>query len=188
MTAAAESTFDEHTLVADAIRNERRAQDVLYDRYAAGIYRLAHRMCNDPDLASDFTQETFIRAFDALPGFRHESTFGTWIHRIALSVILSGLRLRKRRESRRVPLETIDSIGVHDVHSDQRLRERLHAAIDSLPDGYRTVFVLYAIEGFTHPQIAAMLGVSVSTSQGQLFRARARLREMLANIAGEVEC
>lgn len=177
---------DERGLVARAVRNERSAQDALYDKYAGGVYRLAFRMSNDADLASDLTQETFIRAFNSLSGFRHEATLSTWLHRIALSVILGSLRTLKRREARRAPIELADSVGTEDRHADEPLRESLYAAIDALPKGYRTVFIMYEIEGYSHPEIASALGVSVSTSQGQLFRARARLRETLGRFAGEI--
>ncbi len=178
--------FDEKLIVASAIRNERRAQDAIYDKHSQGVYRLAFRMCNDADLASDLTQETFIRAFSALHGFRHDSTLATWIHRIAVTVILTALRTNKRRDGRRAPIELAGSIGLSDHHTDVPLRESLFAAIDALPDGYRTVFIMYEIEGYTHPEIAGALGVSVSTSQGQLFRARAKLRESLSRFAGEI--
>jgi RNA polymerase sigma-70 factor (ECF subfamily) len=188
MTAPASAEFpiaDESLLVSRAIENDRAAQDALYDGHAARVYRLAFRMCNDADLASDLTQETFIRAFAGLRSFRHDAALSSWIHRIALSVILSALRTRKRRDAHRVPLEMAGGVGQMDVHTDIPLRERLHAAIDALPDGYRTVFVMYEIEGYTHPEIARALGVTVSTSQGQLFRARAKLRESLSGLAGE---
>ncbi len=179
------SPFDEKLIVAGAIRNERRAHDAIYDKHSPGVYRLAFRMCNDADMASDLTQETFIRAFNALRGFRHESTLATWIHRIAVTVILSALRASRRRDARRAPIELAGSIGLSDHHTDVPLRESLFAAIDALPNGYRTVFIMYEIEGYTHPEIAGALGVSVSTSQGQLFRARAKLRESLGQFAGE---
>ena len=189
MTAAISpesASFDERRLVAAAVRNDRSAQDTLYDRYAAAVYRLAFRMCGDGDLASDLTQETFIRAFNGLSSFRHDSRLGTWIHRIALSVILSSIRSRKRRDVHRAPIELAESVGEHDKQRDTALRDRLYAAIDALPDGYRTVFIMYEIEGYSHTEIASTLGVTESTSQGQLFRARARLRETLSSLAGEM--
>ena len=183
-----EASLEERILVSAAIRNDRTAQDALYTQHAGDVYRLAFRMCNDEDLASDLTQETFIKAFNSLERFRHDAALRTWIHRIALSVILSALRTRKRRDARRLPLEAAGAVGTSDSHVDQPLRDSLFAAIDSLPDGYRTVFIMYEIEGYTHPEIASALGVSVSTSQGQLFRARGRLRELLGRFAGETRC
>ena len=187
-TISTEASLEERVLVSAAIRNDKAAQETLYARHAADVYSLAFRMCNDGDLASDITQETFIKAFNSLERFRHDAALRTWIHRIALSVILSALRTRKRRDARRMPLEAAGALGTSDSHVDQPLRDSLFAAIDSLPDGYRTVFIMYEIEGYTHPEIASALGVSVSTSQGQLFRARGRLREMLGRFAGEIKC
>ena len=177
---------DDKELVAGVIRNERPAQDALFNRYAAGIYRLAFRMTGDADLSSDITQDTFIRAFRGVRGFRHDSKLQTWIHRIGLSLTLSAIRSRKRKESRTVSIDIATGLSTSDRHTDGPVRDRLYAAIDALPKGYRTVFVLYEIEGFTHVEIAEALGVAVSTSQGQLFRARARLRESLADRAEEV--
>ena len=177
---------DERELVASVIRNERSAQDALFNQHAAGIYRLAFRMTGDPDLSSDITQDTFIRAFRALRDFRHDSRLQTWLHRIALSLTLTALRSRKRHEARTISIDDVGSLGISDSHRDEPMRDRLYKAIDALPQGYRTVFLLYEIEGLTHAEIAERLGVTISTSQGQLFRARARLRESLADLADEV--
>ena len=189
MTAAIpleHASFDQRRLVAAAVRNEREAQDILYDRYVGAVYRLAFRMCGDADIASDLTQETFIRTFNGLPSFRHDSKLGTWIHRIAVSVIVSSIRARKRRDVFRAPIELAESVGQQDVRRDSALRDSLYAAINALPAGYRTVFIMYEIEGYSHTEIADALGVTESTSQGQLFRARAKLREALGSLAGEI--
>jgi RNA polymerase sigma-70 factor, ECF subfamily len=174
-------------LVHAAIRNDRAAQDAIYDMHAPTVYRLAHRMCGDADMASDLTQDTFIRAFDRLSAFRHASSLRTWIHSIAVSVILTALRTQKKDNTRRAPYDAADAVGSTDQHGDAFLRARLYSAIDALPDGYRTVFIMYEIEGYSHAEIAAALGVEETTSQGQLFRARAKLRESLSSIRGDIK-
>ncbi len=174
-------------LVHAAIRKDRSAQDAIYDLHAPTVYRLAHRMCGDADMASDLTQDTFIRAFDRLSGFRSDSTLRTWIHSIAVSVILTALRTQKKDRTRQAPFRAAELVASTDQHGDAFLRARLYSAIDALPDGYRTVFVMYEIEGYSHAEIASMLGVEETTSQGQLFRARAKLRESLSSIRGDIK-
>jgi RNA polymerase sigma-70 factor (ECF subfamily) len=176
--------LDERALVARAAAGEPDAQRALYDAHVDRVYRLAYRMAGDDDQARDFTQDAFIRAFGKLAEFRGESAFGTWLHTITVSVVLNGLRKVKRLQAREVSLEAVESLGVTAPRADPDLRERLHAAIDALPPGYRTVFVMHDVEGFTHEEIGRALGVETGTSKAQLFRARARLRERLAAFAG----
>jgi RNA polymerase sigma-70 factor (ECF subfamily) len=173
----------ERELVIRAASRDAGAQRDLYDRHVDRVYRVAFRLAGDDDAARDITQETFIRAFDRLGEFRHESSLGTWLHTIAVSVALGALRKQSRMDQRHVPLDAVADMGRNDNHADVDLRERLHAAIDALPIGYRTVFVMYEIEGYSHQEIARTLGVAETTSKGQLFRARAKLREALKDFA-----
>ena len=166
-----------------AAARDSAAQRDLYDRHVDRVYRVAFRLAGDDDAARDITQETFIRAFDRLGEFRHEASFGTWLHAIAVSVALGALRKQSRMDRRHVPLEAALDIGRVDNNADVDLREQLHAAIDALPVGYRTVFVMYEIEGYSHQEIARTLGVAETTSKGQLFRARTKLRESLKHFA-----
>ena len=160
------------------------AQRALYDAHVDRIYRLTFRLAGDEDLARDFTQEAFIRAFQRLGEFRGESAFGTWLHAIAVSVSLNGLRKVKRLRTRETSLDHAESIGTETRRADPDLRDRLQRSIDALPEGYRTVFVLHDVEGYTHEEIGQMLGIQSGTSKAQLFRARGRLREALADFAG----
>ena len=177
----------ERDLVGRAATGDPGAQRALYDRHVERVYRLAHRMTGDDDLAADITQDTFIRAFERMGEFRQESAFGTWLHRIAVTTALVAIRTRKRRDRRFGPLDEASAIGGPDAHGEVLLRDRLHAAIDGLADGYRTVFVMYELEGYSHQEIADTLGVAVATSKGQLFRAKQRLREALRSVAAEVK-
>jgi RNA polymerase sigma-70 factor (ECF subfamily) len=147
------------------------------------VYRLAFRLAGDAELAKEFTQDAFIRAFERLGTFRGDSALSTWLHAITVSVALNGLR-KVRRLKREVQLEHAESLGSDRPRSDPLLRQRLDEAIDKLPTGYRTVFLMHDVQGFTHEEIGAALGIEVGTSKAQLFRARARLRERLADLAG----
>jgi RNA polymerase sigma-70 factor (ECF subfamily) len=157
----------------------------MYDAHVDRVYRLVYRMVGEPDTAADCVQETFIKAFGRLGDFRAESALGSWIGAIAVSVALNALRTRKRQASRQVPLEFAEEAGSTGRCSDPDLRSGIHRAIDALPDGYRTVFVMHDIEGYTHEEIGQTLSISSGTSKAQLFRARARLRQGLAAHAPE---
>lgn len=157
----------------------------LYDLHVDRVFRLCYRFAGEYDLAQDFTQETFVRAFSKIATFRGESAFGTWISAIATSVSLNELRRIKRFRTREAPLDDqlVGASTATRVEPD--LREDLHRAIDDLPEGYRTVFLLHDLEGYTHEEIGEILGIKAGTSKSQLFRARSRLREMLAVHAEE---
>ena len=127
-----------------------------------------------------------MRAFDRLASFRGDSSLGTWLHAIGVSVSLNGLRKVKRWRAREAPLDEALTVGSTTVRAaEPDLKERLRRAVDALPDGYRTVFVMHDVEGYTHEEIAATLGIQPGTSKAQLFRARAKLRTALADFAGE---
>lgn len=177
--------MDERWLIARVLDGDPVAERELYDTHVERVYRLAYRMTGDEDLAQEFAQETFIRAFDRLKQFRGEAALSTWLHAIALSVIYNGMRKVRRLQARHVDLQETAGLGENPVGADPDLKERLAAAIDDLPWGYRTVFVMHDIEGFKHEEIAAALGVQTGTSKAQLSRARAKLREALADFAEE---
>jgi RNA polymerase sigma-70 factor, ECF subfamily len=172
-------------MISRAVSGDVAAQRALYDQHVDRVYRLAFRLAGDDDLARDFTQETFVRAFDRLATFRNESTLSTWLHSIGVSVALNGLRKVKRLRSREAPLDDALTVGVSTRQAEPDLKERLARAIDALPEGYRVVFLMHEVEGYTHEEIGAALGVQSGTSKAQLFRARAKLREALADFAGE---
>lgn len=177
--------MDERQLVERVLRGEAAAERELYDAHVDRIYRLSYRLAGEEDLAQDCTQETFIRAFERLPTFRGESSLSTWLHSIAVSVALNAKRKVKRLDTRHVSLEGAFEVGARDRRAEPDLKERLRRAVDALPDGYRVVFVMHDIEGYTHEEIGATLGVQVGTSKAQLHRARAKLREALKDFAGE---
>lgn len=172
-------------LIADILRGDARAERQLYDAHVNRIYRLAWRMSGDENLARDFTQDTFVRAFDKLADFRGDSSLATWLHSIATSVILNGLKKVKRIHGREIGGDELLEVTSTTRHAEPDLKVRLQKAIDALATGYRTVFVMHDVEGYTHEEIASALGIQVGTSKAQLHRARARLRDDLADFAGE---
>jgi RNA polymerase sigma-70 factor, ECF subfamily len=174
---------DDRDLIGRVLAGDPRAERAMYDAHVDRVFRLVYRMTGDPDRAQDYTQEAFIRAFRSLAEFRGDSALSTWICAIAVSVTLNGLRSVRRAQERELGLDQAPTLGVQPVEADPDLKLRLASAIDRLPDGYRAVFVMHDIEGYTHQEIAAALGVQPGTSKAQLSRARARLRTTLADFA-----
>ena len=179
--------MDDRTLIARVLAGDPTAERALYDAHVDRVFRLVYRMAGDRDRAQDYTQETFIRAFAKLGEFRGEAALSTWICSIAVSVALNGLRKVKRLRDREVELEVVEPglPGASRPAADPDLKERLAQAIDGLPEGYRTVFLMHDVEGYTHEEIGQALGVQSGTSKAQLFRARAKLRTALADFARE---
>lgn len=175
--------MNEKHLVERTLDGDEAAARTLYDTHVDRVYRLAYRMAGDDDLAREFTQQAFIRAFDRLDQFRGDAALSTWLHSITVSVTLNGLRKQKRRQSREVELD--DRTPSRARRTEPDLKERLHRAIDGLPDLYRSVFVMHDVEGYTHEEIGRTLEVATGTSKARLFRARRMLRDELADFAEE---
>jgi len=184
---ALESSYrvSEPDLIARVLAGDRIAARELYDAHSPRVFRLAFRLTGDADLAREFTQDTFVRAFSQLARFRGDSALSTWLHRITVTVVANAMRKVKRFRERETDLE-----DVHPIHSDSTavdpvLREKLHRAIDGLAEIYRTTLIMHDIEGYTHTEIAEVLGVAEGTCKSRLSQARAQLRAALADLAPE---
>ena len=184
-TTTVRDPVDRRALVRRVLEGDPAAERELYDANVDRVYRLAYRMTGDADQATEYTQDTFVRVFDKLAEFRGEAALSTWITSIALSVVYNGLRKIKRFRERETDLDDATPLAANTRQAEPDLKVKLKAAIESLPEGYRTVFVMHDVEGYTHEEIAAALGVQEGTSKAQLSRARAKLRIMLADYAGE---
>ena len=176
---------DQRALIERARRGDPSAHRVLYETHVERVYRLTYRLTGLEHLARELTQDTFVRAFGSIEGFRGDSAFGTWLHTIAVSVTLNELKRLKRERGRQAPLEDALTVAHSAPHSDPVLREKLMKAVNDLPEGCRTVFMMHDSEGFTHEEIAKALGVTEGTSKAQLARARGKLRVALAEFAEE---
>ena len=166
-----------------AVAGDEAAMRALWSRHAPHIDVVVRRLVGgDHDLAADIAQEVWIQIFRALPTYRGDSQFGTWAHRIAVNRTLNALRQRRRLAS----LETNDvdeySAAVEPEAERNILAASIEAATAQLSPGARTVFVMHDVEGFTHEEIAASLGITAGGSKSQLFKARARLRKLLAHL------
>ncbi|HLS83894.1 MAG TPA: sigma-70 family RNA polymerase sigma factor [Arenimonas sp.] len=174
----------DHALVRAASGGDGQAFEALYRRHVRRVYALLKRICGHEARAEDLVQEAFVRAWQALPDFRYQSAFSTWLHRLAVNTALMELRSRRGHED----LETGDEALAHLAGRDQAERAasgaELERAIASLPPRARAVLVLYDVEGWQHEEIAAELGMAVGSSKAQLHRARHLLRARLGEDHG----
>ncbi|MFN3842438.1 MAG: RNA polymerase sigma factor [Rehaibacterium terrae] len=176
---------DDHALVRAASDGDIGAFEVLYRRHARRVFGVVWRICGGQEArAEDLTQEAFVRAWQALPKFRFESAFSTWLHRLAVNTALMELRARSGGEDR----ETDDSALEHHHSGDSAghrtaLAMDLERAIATLPPRARAVLVLHDVEGWKHEEIAIELGMAVGSSKAQLHRARGLLRMRLGGEA-----
>jgi len=171
---------DETGLLCAARSGDVRAFEALYRMLAPSVYGLCLRLARNCAEAQDCTQETFVRAWQRLGDFRGDSRFGTWLHRIAVNEVL-GRRRHDAVEHRH--LSAVDPGKRYSLDDSATLRD-LEQAIGRLPDRAREVFVLRAVYGYTHEEIAALLSVTVSTSKTQHHRARKLLIAALPGLDG----
>ena len=175
----------ERRLIESAADGDARAIRALYDRYAPRVYAVVRRLAADDDLAQDYAQEAWVRAIRALPTFRGDARFSTWLHRIAVNAALQALRRSDTRNKREAAPP--DDVPIGPTTSDPLLQKRLERALDALPEGMREVLILHDVEGYTHDEIGDVLGVSSGTSKSQLFKARAKMRSLLDGLAGAAQ-
>ena len=184
-TAADPAPDEERTLVASASRGSTAAFEALYRRHAGRVHGVICRLVGGQGTrAEDLTQETFVRAWQALAGFRSDAAFGTWLHRLAVNTTLMDLRSRRVRGHDEGDDDGLDIVGLQDSAGDRTaLGMDLERAVATLPPRARAVLVLYDIEGWRHEEIAEELGMAVGSSKAQLHRARSLLRARLGEPA-----
>jgi RNA polymerase sigma-70 factor (ECF subfamily) len=168
--------------IRSAINGDEAAMRSLWSRHAPHIDAVVRRLVgNDLDLAADIAQEVWIQIFKALPQYRGDSQFGTWAHRIAVNRTLNALR--KTRRLAKIETDVEEDTAMVEQDPDRSL---MMATIDNaaarLSPGARAVFMLHDVEGYTHEEIAERLGITSGGSKSQLFKARAKLRTLLAHL------
>ena len=173
----AEERQDE--LIRRACAGDRAAFDELYRLNVGRVYAVCLRMAGDAARAEELTQDAFVRAWRRLASFRGDAAFSSWLHRLAVNVVLEDGRGAQRRAARVVPVENVEAYERHGRSPRVEERLDLERAIAALPPGARAVFVLYDVEGYPQEEIASMLGVAVGTVKAQLHRARRLLRRAL---------
>ncbi len=166
--------------VALAASGDRRAFERLYRSHVNRVFAICARMVHDRSHAEELTQDVFVRAWDKLSLFRGDSAFGTWLHRLAVNVVLNARKTDGRTRSRfEDDGDLIDQLPQGASTSAPGASIDLEAAIALLPRGAKKVFVLHDVEGYKHEEIAEMLGITAGGSKAQLHRARHLLREAL---------
>ena len=176
---------DDKELVSRCCKGERTAQKQLYEHFAARMLAVCTRYSKNQDDAEDILQEAFVKVFNSIEKFRHDSTLGFWIKRIVINTALNY----HRKQVYLYPHVDIDDR--HDLGNEDLAIENYHfndlmGLLQSLPKGCRLVFNLHAIEGYKHKEIAEMLDISEGTSKSQYARAKVLLKDMISEL-GEVK-
>ena len=181
------SDSNEAELIEKAKLGDAHAFQALYEKHKRRVYSLCLRMTANTAEAEDLTQEAFLQLYRKIATFRGESAFSTWLHRLSVNVVLMHLR---KKSLPVVSLEETTQGGDEDTPKkdfgadDLALagsidRLQLQKAVDDLPPGYRTIFVLHDVEGYEHNEIASIVGCSIGNSKSQLHKARMKLRDLL---------
>ena len=175
--AAAAGDLAIEEVVRRAQQGDVEAFESIYRTHAPPIYALCRRMIGDEHEARDLVQDVFVRAWQRLPTFRGQSALATWMHRLAVNVVLEQMRSTRRDVARFIEDADHDSFSARPTSPDERMD--LDRAINRLPAGARTVFVLHDVHGYSHDEIAQMTGIAAGTARAQLFRARRALMRLL---------
>ncbi len=171
---------NEPLLIKKAIQNNREAQHVLFQLHAPKMLSVCRYYIKDTHFAEEAMLNGFFKVFQNLKSFKNEGNFEGWIRRIMVRESISFLRQKKQ-------IEFSADAAVEDVNHSNNIQTNMEVAeiqqlIDDLPEGYKIVFVMYAIEGYKHQEIADMLGISESTSKSQLFKARKALQQKIKEL------
>lgn len=182
------NVYQHENIVLGCQRGERRAQFELYRLYARAMFNICLRMTGSVETAEDVLQNSFIDIYSKIESFRFEATIGAWIKRIVVNNCINQLKKRRldfaelNDNLHHKPDDSPPSVNTsqHEHESGWDI-EKVKKAIQHLPDGYRVVFTLYALEGYDHEEIGEVLGISEATSKSQYSRAKAKLRDILVS-------
>lgn len=177
--------FTEQEIIVGCVKEDNRFQRLFFDKYYSKMFAICIRFAKDEDEAKDILQEGFIKAFDGIKKFKGESSIGTWLSKIMVNHAIGYLKEKNKNlylsiseNEFLVPdLPDFDNELVNELSPDEAL-----SLLQKLPDGYRTVVNLYAIEGLTHKQISQNLGITEGTSKSQLSKARAILKKLVNSL------
>lgn len=179
--------LDRTDLVEEARRGNQAAMQELYELYSKAMLNTSYRILNRREDAEDAIQEAFVKAFSKLDQYTAEATFGAWLRRIVVNQSINLLKRRDRLDLEgggQIPDEVAEPTFPERYEEREKL-EVIHKAIHLLPDGYRTVFSLYLIEGYDHQEISEILGIGVSSSISQLSRAKNKLKRIINEMGND---
>lgn len=169
-------------LIDRCLKGDRQAYYELYKLYSRSMYNVGFRIVNNEEEAQDVLQEAFISAFNNLSSYRQESAFGAWLKRIVVNKAINHI---SKRKTERFPEDDRWDVKLEEevdpFEGFPFTIEKVMAAIEALPDGYRTVLSLYLLEGYDHGEIALIMGITESTSKSQFNRSKKKLKELLEN-------
>lgn len=166
-------------VVRRAQQGDVHAFESLYRANAPAVYALCRRMVGDEREARELVQDVFVRAWEKLRSFRGQSSLATWVHRLAVNVVLSRLRTTRRDALRMIDDDDDAVYGSRTIDRQLDARMDIDAAVQRLPAGARTVFLLHDMQGYSHDEISQMTGIAAGTARAQLFRARRTLIRLL---------
>jgi len=193
-TSSFSQTNGDSRMVKAAQAGDIEAMTWIYERYRRRIFNLCLRMLRDQADAEDLMQDVFVQLFRKISTFRGESAFSTWLHRLAVNMVLMDIRSRNSKRYSFVPIETSneedDSLYEQLGREDEGLRTSLDRmtildAMESLPPGYRMVFLLHDVHGYEHQEIAEILSCSVGNCKSQLHKARLKMRRLIESQANK---
>jgi RNA polymerase sigma factor (sigma-70 family) len=170
---------EEENMINGCIDGKRSSQKMLYDRFAAKMLGVCMRYAKDRAEAEDMVQEGFIKIFQNIARFKHEGSFEGWIRRIMVFTAINFFKHRSRKFQEDLDQENYDAPFEDEIIEKISAKEII-ALVQQLPDGYKLVFNLYAVEGYTHKEIGEILGIAIGTSKSQYARARAMMQQLLA--------
>jgi RNA polymerase sigma-70 factor (ECF subfamily) len=188
--------ISEQEMIHAAQAGNIEALSIIYEKYSRRVFNLCLRMIRDRSDAEDLTQDVFVQLFRKIHTFRGQAAFSTWLHRLAVNMVLMEIRSRKSHRYSLVPIEakSEDDDNMHEMfgREDNNLRGSLDRillqdALEELPPGYRVVFLLHDVHGYEHQEIAEILSCSVGNCKSQLHKARLKLRKLIENEAREQE-
>lgn len=180
MYSTGNHTISETDLINGCIRGDRQMQEELYNRFAGKMYAVCLRYANNAEDAQDLLQDGFVKVFRNLHRFRAEGSFEGWIRRVFINSSIEHFR-KKSLQLSKVSEKEEETIGDTDTSALDNLAEKdIVKLIQELSPGYRTVFNLYVVEGYSHREIGEKLGISEGTSKSQLARARSILQKKVA--------
>jgi len=174
--------MDEQELILGCIAARPKAQKALFDIYAPKLFAVCLRYMKDHVRAQDTLQDAFIKIYNNINNYKSEGAFEGWLKKITVNTCLDQLRKDKKLLSDMAIDDVSHILSTNSYSAEKLMAEDLLKLVQSLPDGYRTVFNLFAIEGYSHQEIARQLGISESTSKTQYLRARAFLKDRIENI------
>ena len=170
---------EEKHMIEGCIDGKRSCQKMLYDRFASKMLGVCMRYAKDRAEAEDMLQEGFIKVFQNIARFKNEGSFEGWVRRIMVFTAINFFKHRSRTFKEDLDQENYDAVVEDDIITQISAKEII-ALVQQLPEGYRVIFNLYAVEGYTHKEIGDMLGIAVGTSKSQYSRARNAMQQLLA--------